>query len=438
MCATNQESNQQSNQVRQFISSSAFCGVFVLSQIIAIPTLQAAPSQIPTLKRLSSFVAQLERTHPLLITSQAEMEAAKARTRAASRPIYNPEIELDSERVGFNNNNINTVNTTTIGLSQTIDWHDKRSARRNIATVSQKVTQYEQEAVRQQLVADVFSALADYQVQREIIQAHSKRLSLAKQVLIQATRLYKAGDISKLDLEQIRLSQTQTQLTLNQAQTQQAAKAQALSAIAGVARKVWPALPYAPPPLQAGKLNYDQILAKLPSLKAAAIRIVEARNRMRLRVREQKPDPTIGLRGGGEDSNAVIGLTLSIPLNVRNNFQAEVDEARANVRRAESNLVNSRHQLKTRLQSTAQTYQLSYAGWQSWKKIAGSSLQKQSHLLMRLWKAGELSTSDYLVQLNQIKEAELNNVALKGTIWKAWFNWLASSNQLKQWLNGRL
>lgn len=412
--------------------------VLVCSLLLMTQGVLAKPSHSDTvLRNLSGFLTQLERKHPQLKANRAEIEAAKARARAASRPLYNPEIELDAERIGFNRNK---VDTTTIGLSQTFDWYDKRSARKNVATIAQKVTEFEQKESHQQLLADIFSALADYQAQREIIQAHNKRLSLAKQVLAQATRLYKAGDISKLDLEQIRLSQTKAQLTLDLAKTQLAAKSQALVAISGEARETWPALPYAPPPMRVGKLvlaqSYEQILTNLPAMKARISRIAEARSIMRLRVREQKPDPTIGLRVGGEDSDKVLGLTLSIPLNVRNNFQAEVDEARANIRRAESTLENSKHRLKTRLQSAAQTYRLSYSSWQSWKKIAASSLKKQSHLLMRLWKAGELSTSDYLVQLNQIKEAELNNVELKGNVWKAWFKWLAISNQFKQWLNG--
>jgi cobalt-zinc-cadmium efflux system outer membrane protein len=349
--------------------------------------------------------------------------------------LYNPEIEFDAERTEFNSNN---VDIATVGINQTLDWHDKRSARKNIATVEQQAINYEAAATRQQLLANILSALADYQVQREVIQAHSKRLSLTQQVFSQATRLYNAGDISKLDLEQIRLNQTQTQLTLDRAKTALASKAHALAAIAGVQRKSWPSLPYAPPAIRLAKLNYQHLLNNLPSLKAAATRVAVARNTMRLRVREQKADPTIGLKGGAENSEAVIGFTVSIPLNIRNNFQAEVDEAKANLRQRESLLANTKHQLKTRLQAAAQTYQLTYSGWKSWQNIAGNSLQKQSQLLLRLWKAGELSTSDYFVQLNQIREAELNNVELKGNIWKSWFNWLATSNQLKQWLNGRI
>ncbi len=421
-------------QAKSFIRQGAIGSILMVSQLLILPVAFAASPQSATLKSLSVFLHQLEQKHPQLKASQAEIEAARARTRAASRPLYNPEIELDSERVGFNTNKIDT---TTIGVNQTIDWYDKRAARKNVAVLGQRVTQYEQQSFYQQLVADIFSALADYQVQREIIQAHEKRLSLSRQVLEQATRLYQAGDISKLDLEQIRLNETQTRLTLNRARTELTNKAQALSALAGETRKHWPALPYAPPRLQPEKLDYGRILVNLPALKAETAKVAEARSIMRLRVREQKPDPTIGLRAGGEESDRLVGLTLSIPLNVRNNYRAEVDVARANLRRAENSLDNATHQYKTRLQAAAQRYQLTYAGWKSWQKIAGSSLQKQSQLLMRLWRAGELSTSDYLVQLNQIREAELNNVELKGNIWRAWFNWLATSNQFRQWLNGQ-
>lgn len=414
-------------------------GTLVLSQLLIIPALLAAPASTTnnssSLSVLSSFLKQVERKHPQLKAAKAKFDAAKARTSAASHPLYNPEIELGGERVGFNKDKVNTI---TLGVNQTIDWHDKRTAKKNIASIGQQVTLYEQETSHQQLIANIFSALAGYQVQQEIVTAHNKRHLLAKQILTQASRLYKAGDISKLDLEQIRLSQVQIQLTLNQAKTKLTNKSHTLSTMAGDVHKVWPSLPYAPPVLQPAKLNYDQILANLPMLKADTTRVEQARKVLRLRTREQKPDPTIGLRVGAEDSDKVIGLTLSIPLNVRNNYSAEVDEARANIRQAESTLENSRYQLHTRLQSAAQTYYLTYSSWKSWQKIASSSLQKQSHLLMRLWKAGELSTSDYLVQLNQIKEAELNNVELKGNTWKAWFNWLAVSNQFNQWLNGRI
>lgn len=396
----------------------------------------AAPTQAQTLRNLSAFLAQVENKHPRLKINQAQLEAAKARTRAASQPLYNPEIDLDAERVSFNRNGRSEA--VTVGLSKTFDWHDKRSARRNAAIIAEKVVQSDKENTRQLLIARVFSALADYQAQREVIQAHAKRLNLAKKMLAQAQRLYKSGEISRLEMEQIRLSHTRAQLTLNQAKTSLASRAQALVTTSGYAPKNWPALPYAPPRIQAHKLNYERIVNNLPALKTQTMRIAQARSEMRLRVREKKADPTIGVRVGADDSEEVLGLTLSIPLHVYNTFQAEVDEARANIKVAESTLDNDKYRLKSQLRSAAQTYQLTYQSWQSWRNIASKSLKNQSQLLMRLWRSGELSTSDYLVQLNQIREAELNNVELKGNVWKAWFNWLAMSNQFKQWLKGSL
>ena len=412
------------------------CSIFILLQWLIIPISHAASAQPATLRNLALFLQQLQQNHPRLMASQAELEAARARSRAASRPLYNPELELDGERLGLGNNR-DKVDTTTLAINQTIDWHNKRAARKNVAYLAQQVSTFEQQNVRQQFIAEVFSALADYQLQRELIQAHQQRLALANQLQTQANQLYKAGDISKLDLEQIRLITTQTQLTLNQAKTALTSKLQALLAITGKQNKNWPSLPYTPPPLQADKLHYETLLASLPSLKAATTRVAQARSLMRLRVREQKADPTVGVRVGAENADKLVGLTLSIPLNIRNNYQAEVDEARAELRRAESQLENQRLQLKARLQAAAQRYQLNRSSWQSWQKVANSSLRKQSHLLLRLWRAGELSTSDYLVQLKQIREAELNTIELKATVWKAWFDWLAVSNRFEQWLAGK-
>ena len=419
----------------RFLRCSTVHVALILPSLLSSSMAFAEPIQTATLKTLSTFLAELEANHPQLQVGKAQQAAASANIQAVSQPRYNPELEVDAERVGFAQNKVNTV---TLGISQALDWHDKGTARKNIAIAERQVTMQETAAARQQLIAAIFAALADYQMQQQIIQSHSKRLSVAKQVLAQAIRRYQAGDISKLDLEQIRLNQTQTQLTLNQAITQLARSEKALIVSAGVQRKSWPALPDAPPPIQLSQLNYEQMLNNLPVLKAEAARVVVAYKQLKLRVREQKADPSIGFRIGSEGSNKIMGLTLSMPLNVRNNFSAEVDVAKAHIQRAENIFNNQKHQQRTRLQSAAETYQLTYAAWQSWQKVAGNSLQKQTALLMRLWKAGELSTSDYLVQLNQIKQAQFNHVELKGNVWKSWFNWLASNNQIKKWLKGHI
>jgi cobalt-zinc-cadmium efflux system outer membrane protein len=406
-----------------------------LSLLIFSPRSFSAPESDEALRALSSFFKKIERGHPRVQSGQADLDASKARLQAASKPLYNPTLELDAELMGLHKDDTDTL---TLGIVQTFDWHDKRGAKRDVAKISQQIISFEKEVIYQQLITDIFSALAGYQIQRELIQVLNKRLLLNERMLSQANQRYKVGDISRLDVEQIRLSLTKAELVYNEGESELNARGKILAEVTGEMRKVWPLLPLEPPQLLLKKTDFDSILSTLPGIKAEYARVLKERSTVRLKVLEKKPDPTIGLRVGGENSNGIIGLSFSIPLNIRNTFQAEVDEAEAHLRRAESELLEMRHVYWVRLKSSAQAYQLAYSGWQSWQKIVGTSVQKQGRLLMRFWKVGELSTSDYLVQLNQLKEAEIDNVKLKENIWKAWFSWLAISSQFNKWLNGEM
>ncbi len=53
----------------------------------------------------------------------------------------------------------------------------------------------------------------------------------------------------------------------------------------------------------------------------------------------------------------------------------------------------------------------------------------------RLWQAGELNTTDYLVQLKQALDTEVSATEQRGRMWRAWADWLAASGQADQWLN---
>ena len=150
-------------QSNTFIRYRNIIVLLVLLYSLMAAMVFAAPSEKATLQKLLTFLNQLERKHPQFKISQAKIQAAKARTQAASQPLYNPEVELNSERVDFNRQQVDTL---TIGLQQTIDWHDKHSAKRNISIVEEQMTQLEQQQTHQQLITHLFSALVDYQLQR--------------------------------------------------------------------------------------------------------------------------------------------------------------------------------------------------------------------------------------------------------------------------------
>jgi cobalt-zinc-cadmium efflux system outer membrane protein len=79
---------------------------------------------------------------------------------------------------------------------------------------------------------------------------------------------------------------------------------------------------------------------------------------------------------------------------------------------------------------------VTYDAWAAWEHSGQPSQSSQLALLERLWQAGELSTADYLLQLNQTLDTRTSALELRGQLWRSWFDWLAASGRFDGWLNG--
>ena len=131
----------------------------------------------------------------------------------------------------------------------------------------------------------------------------------------------------------------------------------------------------------------------------------------------------------------MVGLNLTIPLNVRNSFSYEVTAASAERRQAQQEAANISRQAYARFQGAQERFQLSRAAWEDWQRTGGVSLQRKTDLLWRLWEAGELSTTEFLVQLQQTLDTRESALELRAALWRAWFEWLAASGQIEGWLS---
>ena len=80
---------------------------------------------------LPAFIKQVWAESPTVQGAQAEVDAAQARRDGAGKPLYNPSLGLDVESA--------SVNTSSIALSQTLDWSDKQDALIDIAQQQQRV-----------------------------------------------------------------------------------------------------------------------------------------------------------------------------------------------------------------------------------------------------------------------------------------------------------
>ncbi len=375
---------------------------------------------------LIQFVRSAVAANPQVLAASSAVSASSAFKAAAARPLYNPELEIGGENTD--------VNTRTLGISQTLDWGGKRSARTAVAAADYLAVKADYQRVRQRVTTQLLAALAAYQTGVERDGLATERVALMQQFAELATQRFDAGDLSQVEYNlatlvfadaNIQRATTATALADTRQQVEN------LIAMGGSAP--WPTLDTALPTLPAED-SPAALLAALPALQTAQRRVDSANAMVTLKKREQGLDPTLSLTGGDEDGESLVGLSLSIPLPVRNRFSHEVAAASAQYRQAQQFADDLRQRARSRLINASQRYQISLSAWQLWQQIGQANLRQQGDQLRHLWEANDLSTTEYLVQIGQTIDSRDNALTLRLSLWQAWFERLAAAAQVDQWL----
>lgn len=392
----------------------------LLSVSVAAPPTVAASA-------LTGWINEVISLNPEMQAAEAAVDVASGRLRAADRPLFNPELEL-----GYENTDI----TTAAGrLSQAIDWADKRGARTAVAEFEQAVASAELQSIRQTLATGLLQALADWHAAAAIKKVSEQQTLLMTRFARISERRRKAGDLGQVELDLAHLAAAEAAFDQADASQGLILAHRAVTVLTGSDSPGWPALSAQLPDLDPQQMDIDGLLNDLPLMHVALAQISAARASVEVSVREKKPDPTFGFLIGKEDSETLTGLTFSVPLYVRNTFSAEVDVANASLIQAQRAAANVRRQARADLIATAQIYQSSRLAWNAWVASGAPRLSQRAELLDRLWQAGELNTTDYLVQLKQALDTEVSAIEQHGRMWQAWSAWLAASGMADQWLN---
>jgi len=377
---------------------------------------------------LADLVRMVVNNHPRAHSIDAALQASSARYQAADQPLYNPELEIDAERTD--------INTTSLGISQTIDWSDKRGARARTAGHEHDAAAAKAESQRQDLAMELLQALSDHQTADDLDELGKQRLQLMQQFASIAEKRYRAGDLDQVELDLAKLAALEANIESAERAARLSDATQALIALFGElpAPRSWPTLPKSLPDVQQLEIDTERLLRGHPAFRAQQAHVTAARTTIELRQRETRPDPTVSVRAGREDRETLAGLTLSVPLFVRNNFSAEVNEANANLMQKEQDARNTWLNLKRRLNTATQRYNLTRSTWMDWQQHGVKSINRRIELLKRLWQAGELGTTDYLVQVKQTLDTQGAATELRGRLWQTWTAWLAASGAVFKWL----
>jgi cobalt-zinc-cadmium efflux system outer membrane protein len=400
--------------------------VSVATCLVVTPIVMAESSTIAE-PALSGWIHEVLSRNPEMQAAQAAVDAASRRLRAADQPLFNPDLEFEYEN--------SDIDKTTGGLNQTIDWADKQEARAAVADFGQVAEKAELRSKRQGLATDLLRTLADWHTAVAVIRVSEKQMSLMTSFANIAERRRKAGDLNQVELDLAYLAAADAAFQQANASENLIRARQAITELTGAAGPGWPPFTGQLPDIDVQRIDADRLLAELPSLQAALARVAAGRASVQLSVREKNPDPTIGIRFGKEDSETLTGFSVSVPLFVRNTYAAEVDIANADLIQSEREAANLRQQAHARIIAAAQVYRNARLAWKSWESSGASRLSQRTDLLNRLWQAGELNATDYLVQLKQALDTEVSAIEQRGRMWRSWADWLAASGQVDQWLN---
>ncbi|HGX93552.1 MAG TPA: TolC family protein [Candidatus Tenderia sp.] len=373
---------------------------------------------------LQGFVRQVWTASPAVQGAQAAIEAAQARLEGAGQPLHNPSLALDAERTA--------VNTASIGLNQTLDWSDKKGAQVNVVERQLQAAQARLLETRQRVAVEALEAVVSYFTAHQMQALAQRRSELMKGFVDAVQQRRAAGDVAALDVTLAQVAYSEA-LMVEAASASQLAEAEAaLQAVSGLTAASWPTLPGE---LASAPASVDaSLLQRLPGLAVLRSQMEAARARIKVAERQGQIDPTVGIRAGRDDSDTLLGLSLEIPLFVRNNYKAQVREASHEAVAQEMAYRDAYRRAEARLEGALGRFQHTSSAWLTWGETGQAALREQMGLLEQMWQAGELSATDFLIQTKQNIDTQATATELLGEVWRSAIAWLAASGQVELWL----
>ncbi|RCU51174.1 TolC family protein [Corallincola holothuriorum] len=360
--------------------------------------------------------------HPDVRAAKERWQGTNANADAMKQPIYNPELSAGADRNGDDNN-------YAVGLQQTIDLWDRR-------TVNVKQAAHLKTAAMHTYKQQVLDKTAE--VVAALVQWHSANLA-ARIAKAQQAQFYsmlelldtrqKSGDLGTVDAELtfLSLSQQITQVAEVESSLLQAeVRLRELlpkwtKSRGGLPESFWPSTI---PVSNDERLRLHPLVA---STEAAWRSLKENTESAR---RAAKADPTFGINAGRDGGDSLVGLTVSVPLHVRNDFTAETRLAQSLELEAEATWIATFQKQRVDWDAARASWKRYEYHLKAWEDLLANRVENSEKLLERQWQSGDLSTPNYLSALNQRTESLLAGIELEKQAQLALTEALYQSGQL--------
>ncbi|HEY9132977.1 MAG TPA: TolC family protein, partial [Dyella sp.] len=329
------------------------------------------------------------------------------------------------------------VDRRTASLSLPLDLSGKRSARTARSVAEFEVSDADYTLVRREVAARWLKAWTAAELSARQREWGMRRVVLMQRFDALAADRLKLGDINSPERDLAGLALGEAQIQQASLAGNEAAARAALLALTGGDTPTAVVLPQRLPEPQGIS---PRAIEDLPELRKARAEQDAAEAGIQIAQRARRPDPTIALTGGrvrsGPISDRVIGLSVSIPLPVLNTGRAEIDAARAQAEAAAAGTRTRALSMRARLLEARARYVALYDAESAFRAGRSAAFDERAALLEKLWRAGEIGTSDYLVQLKQSLDTALSGLELQAQAWQAWFDYLQAAGRLTDWIDG--
>lgn len=319
--------------------------VYAATPVAVIST----PALTPPALTLAQAQALMLTHNRDLLAAQRNVEAAQAtELTAAARP--NPQISLNTSSINPHNFGTGGLSDkrmdTVLRIDQIIERGDKRDLRMKTAQqLSIASTADLADTQRQQLIA-LYNAFYDVAYAQEKIRLTAEAAGLAQLGQKKAELRLSAGDIAASEVARIRVdtlrAQNDAEQAIADASNARIALAYPLglddraSAISVIADWPQPASTLTP-------VDMNDIISRRADVRAAQARVEAARQYRELARAQRTRDISVGLQAEhypGQTDNTM-GLGISFPLLLGNNYQGDIRNAEVALSAAEDNLAKT-------------------------------------------------------------------------------------------------
>jgi cobalt-zinc-cadmium efflux system outer membrane protein len=346
---------------------------------------------------LGGILAYADRHSPVLAVARSTRSRALA-ARAAASPLLpaNPELTLAA---GPRLAAAGTGLDLQASLMQQIQIAGERGLRIARAERMRDLTDAEIEQTRWLVHCDVHAAFHRALIEQQRLRLAERVVAFQRDVLRFVERQIAAGEAAPLTLRLAQAEVAQAEQVLVAAEQSFFASRLRLAQLAG-----WPA---SKPPLPEGEVDEPREPAsneelitvareRLPSLRAGAARIAEARARSALADREAWPKPSLGVQynregnpGNQGESDIVMGV-ISLPIVSVQRNQGQRAEARADLAVAEAELDAARRLLEGQIAEARSEVVAASKRTRAYGSEVLPRFEENLNLLRRAFELGEI------------------------------------------------